>query len=435
MKKSGLFLGLFTLILTIIIIWLAQNIKVENIVPSSPKGDTPALSQPNTPEEINKPPVRLRDVSIIMDGPTEVRLEETITYTLTAKNNTNNQMKDVVIRARIPAGLKYRDRIDETNLKWVFEILEPNATRIILYTVGTTRSGVFTGTAEVYIKDKIISNGVVITKVIAPDLQLAVTGPRICYLHKPLAYTITITNTGNASAKNVNITNIIPANLDYISSTPPRKVGISLPNDSLFKDGIAQHAAFKPAVGERLSTLTWKLEEVAPQQKVEIKLDLRAKEKGRCRNTAKLFCDTDLPPTVMPLEAWAETDIIGIPAMHISTYDTEDPVEVGKHTIYVIEILNEGTAPCTNIKIESKIPEEMEFVSAEGPTPFKAGTVTEPLFQVSFEPVPILQSGDKLIYKINCKAIQPGSAKHAATLTYDQFENPITDEEGTSVYK
>jgi hypothetical protein len=69
---------------------------------------------------------------------------------------------------------------------------------------------------------------------------------------------------------------------------------------------------------------------------------------------------------IPPIEAFLEIEIIGIEAMHISIYDTEDPVQVGKTTMYVIEVRNVGTANC-RLNCTSRIPEEMEYVKAEVP--------------------------------------------------------------------
>ena len=102
---------------------------------------------------------------------------------------------------------------------------------------------------------------------------------------------------------------------------------------------------------------------------------------------------------------------------------------MGKQTIYVVDVRNEGTSPCTNVLMESAIPENMEFVSATGPTPhkFEAG-------KVRFGPVPILQPGDKVTYKIVCRATKGGCAVHSATVKFDQFTQAIRVEEGTSIY-
>jgi uncharacterized repeat protein (TIGR01451 family) len=275
---------------------------------------------------------------------------------------------------------------------------------------------------ETEMKLKILSLCVVITLLLLPqtgltqpgqmsDLILSIEGPRTAYINRSVVYKIIIKNDGEAPAKVVELVETLPPNLDYVGS---KAAGV-----------------FRPQSGDTLATVSWQFQEIPPKGKIEIELTLRAKTLGRSRNFVKLLSRATEGPKIPPLEALAELQVIGIPAMHISTYDTEDPVEVGKTTIYVIETRNEGTGPCTGISMTSVIPEEMEFVKCEGPgvaCKFEKG-------EVLFETVPILAPEAKLVYKTHCKAIKPGSAKHRAILKYNEFTTSIIDEEGTSVYQ
>ena len=238
------------------------------------------------------------------------------------------------------------------------------------------------------------------------DLTLSVGGPRLAYLHRPLSLVLTLFNARKEAVKDGLVIVVLPPELEYVKSTPPG-------------------AYLKP-------TVTWSTGDLAPESRKEIVLECRAALTGPGRVTGVFTSESLHSASGMraSLGTGYDLKIIGIPAMHISTYDTEDPVEVGKQTVYVVETRNEGTGPCTNILITCQIPEQMEFVKADGPVPSKqAGG------KVSFEAVPLLKPGEKLVYKVTCKAVREGSAKHTATLQYDQFDKTITDEEGTSIYK
>ena len=121
---------------------------------------------------------------------------------------------------------------------------------------------------------------------------------------------------------------------------------------------------------------------------------------------------------------------IYVAAIQISTYDTEDPIPVGGTTTYVIEVMNEGTANATNVIIIDETPDYMQFLTAQSPTKYKVENKI-----IIFEPVPQLLPGEKVTYRIVCKAIEGGSAKNKASLTYDQFSLELIDEEGTSIYQ
>jgi uncharacterized repeat protein (TIGR01451 family) len=235
-------------------------------------------------------------------------------------------------------------------------------------------------------------------------VSFMIKGPRLVSLLGQSVYRITLNPMGE-SLQQARITCELPPQLEYVSSSHP--------------------CIFRYPVKDRPGELSWDLADVDPWGELTVRLTLRAKATGIVRITSRLTASR-----AMPLMASTATKIIGCPAMHINSYDTEDPCEVGKETIYVVEARNEGTSPCTNVKLENKIPKQMEYVRAEGPCKFQVESGV-----VRFEAVPILQPGEKLTYRIVCKAIKEGSAKNTAILSYDQFDRQILDEEGTSIYK
>jgi len=347
---------------------------------------------------------------IIKDGPELIRKDSPATYSVTIKNNGNAVARDVYIRDIIPAGMSLRGRTQGLALKWDIGNLQPGQSQTKTYTLGSPNTGVFTNQAIAYLGEQEVHKTECVTKVIAPELKLTKTGDMRVFLNKPARYTITIVNEGDAVANDMVLVDTLPQELEFINSQP--------------------RGTLRPGRGEDLSTITWRLGSIQPGQTIEIQLQTRANAVGRCRNLAKLRSDSTEPPILQPIEAYCETTISGVPAMHINSYDTEDPVEVGKQTIYVIEVGNEGTSPCTNVVLVNHIDDEMEYVSATGPIGHRVEGS-----QVFFEPVPILQPAEKLTYRIVCKAVKEGSAKNTAKLTYDQFNKEILDEEGTSVYK
>ncbi len=352
------------------------------------------------------------DIYIIKEGPPEIRLGNIATYTLTIKNKGNRRARNVVIQDNIPQGMSYKGKETGFSLKWpAIPELAPGEERKIAYRLQTVRTGSFENEALVIVGDKTVHKDTFVTKVVAPGIEVTKeVNQRLIFLHKNAEFEITVTNKGTGTAFDVNVLDTIPKELDYISSSP---------------QGI-----YQPSAGDQLASIRWKLGDLAPDKKVTLKLSLRGKLIGTCTNTVKVTSEGKV------YDAAAEVRIKGVSAMHLQSYDTDDPVEVGKRTIYFIEARNEGTSACTNVKMVNEIPEEMKFISATGPSEYKADKETG---IITFKPVAILQPGEKLVYKIVCEVVSEGtakgSAKNRATLTYDQFEKPIIDEEGTSVYK
>jgi len=151
------------------------------------------------------------------------------------------------------------------------------------------------------------------------------------------------------------------------------------------------------------------------------------------------------PQTQPPItqEDGVITNAYIFPALHNSTYDTEDPITVAtdnvhvidgdgrpmsNQTVYVIELRNEGTADCSDIVMESCLGDKMEFVAAQGPTTYNTKeNIT------LFDPVPILHPGEKLTYKVTGRAIKVGYAKHKATIKCKELDDAIICEEPTTI--
>ena len=166
--------------------------------------------------------------------------------------------------------------------------------------------------------------------------------------------------------------------------------------------------------------------------KVEYEITYQSFQLGTVRNlTTRLGGERQMEGLLVTQSATAtaEVEIIGCGSRPGLTYDTEDPVEVGKQTTFVFSPRNEGTAPCTQVRVTCVVADEFEFVQAEPQAYEVQGQ------RVVFAPIPILLPGDKLVCKVVCKAIKTGSAKTAFILKYAEFSKEIIDEEGTSVYK
>ena len=132
-------------------------------------------------------------------------------------------------------------------------------------------------------------------------------------------------------------------------------------------------------------------------------------------------------PRYFPEPIWQEeaTRIIprdGAPnaaAIHVNCYDTEDPCYVkGSNqtgqTTYVIEILNEGTVPAHNLQLENQLSNSMEYVDISALQEHKLHEK-----KVIFEPVPELNPGGKLKYKITAKPQAAGCFSNTATVIFD----------------
>src|SRR5262249_15592293 len=114
----------------------------------------------------------------------------------------------------------------------------------------------------------------------------------------------------------------------------------------------------------------------------------------------------------------------------LEVVDLDDPIEVGAETTYEIRVMNQGSSPCTGLRIDAVLPQgAMELVGAEGPTSHH-----DQGQQVSFEPLPKLAARADALYRVKVRGLRPGDWRFTARMICDQLERPVTEQESTQVY-
>ena len=349
------------------------------------------------------------DLIATIQCPKTLDIEYSLRCTISIQNVGNKTLRNITTRCYLPKGFTYRKRkTGKFSLKWLTPELKPGAVHNHKFSLKALSLGEFTITAQA----KTTGNSHTAThnvKIVSPNIEVKTrANRRFMCLNKQVTFTTTIHNKGNASAHYVVSEGTLPYQLEYISSEP--------------------QGAFTPGRGQRLARIQWQFTEIDPGEKIHIKVTARAiASTPRTQySTVTTFRDKKLH------ESAAIRVHGGGAGLHVSTYDTDDPVEIGKQTVYVITVRNEGTSAATNVALKNIIPLEMEFVKAEGPTDY---VYDKKAHELQFQNVAILQPGDKLTYKIVCKAIKQGSAKNTARVKYAEFDRPIIDEEGTSIYE
>ncbi|RMG15703.1 MAG: DUF11 domain-containing protein [Planctomycetota bacterium] len=194
-------------------------------------------------------------------------------------------------------------------------------------------------------------------------------------------------------------------------------------------DGVRVHLRLPPEVAAVDSDppadadedgLAWTFPRLAPGTEASITVRLRGRRLGQA----------NLVATCAGARARKGIEVVGVPSLHVGTYDTEDPVAVGEETVYVVEVRNEGTQECTNVRVSCRLPEDASLLRAEARDIGHAVDGQD----VAFDPWPILRPGEKLVCRVRCKAEKAAKVIFAAEVRCDQFEEPVHAEEATSFY-
>jgi uncharacterized repeat protein (TIGR01451 family) len=190
----------------------------------------------------------------------------------------------------------------------------------------------------------------------------------------------------------------------------------------------------KASAGGQLvgDTVQWSVGILDPGMSKTVQVTLLAKAAGDVRNQAA--AGTGGAPAA---RAEAVTRFKGVSALLVEVVDTDDPVEVGNETSYVINVKNQGMVPATNIQITALIPPEMALTRAKGPADNRLGAATKEGQVLIFEPLKTLAVGATANYQVFVKATQPGDVRFKVDVTADQLKEggPVHEEESTYIYR
>lgn len=118
--------------------------------------------------------------------------------------------------------------------------------------------------------------------------------------------------------------------------------------------------------------------------------------------------------------------------LSLKVLDRHDPITIGKELTYDIEVVNTGTRAETNIILLVDVPPEMTPVRLQTTGP---ATYTIEGQLVRFSPVPQLDMGRTLTYRVRVLAKKDGVAFLRAQVTSQGLDQPIMGEQKTTVTK
>jgi uncharacterized repeat protein (TIGR01451 family) len=247
-------------------------------------------------------------------------------------------------------------------------------------------------------------------KVITPgDSKLAVkiTGPAKQYANLPVKYHITVRNNGPTTAANVLIAASLPEGSIFVEADEKGRFHFNQ---------VAWLIGDLPAGSSRTVQLVYKVPAAG-----EFCLKAVALPEGGTRGEDS-FC----------------TRFEGVSALLMEVVDSQDPVGVGGKMSYKITLLNQGSAPLTNIRIKATVPPELAVLRTSGPTD-PGAKLPEPTAEgqaIVFPPLVELKAGERQVYEVFATAVRPGDARFRVVLTADELQKggPVVEEESTRVF-
>lgn len=335
------------------------------------------------------------ELKLVKTAPAEVLVCDPIPVKIVVTNTGTGSVDGVKVTDKLPQGWQTSDGKDAVSFE--AGTLKPGESREFSFQARSSNTGSFVNEAAASEPGGLTAKASAETVVRRPVLTLTKAGPEMRYIGRPAEYKITVTNTGDAPARDTVLVDTVSGVGEFVKAS----------DNGQFANG----------------KVTWAIGTLAPGASKSVDVSFVGKKAGTIKDdaVATAYC--------AEARASASTEVRGVPAILLEVVDQADPIEVGAEEIYTITVTNQGTADDNNIRIECTLPPEMDFVSTDGPTKSKVdGKV------VTFEPLPSLAPKAKAVYRVVVKGNKPADVRFKTVLTSDMLTSPVQETESTHVY-
>ncbi|OHB85915.1 MAG: hypothetical protein A2V98_14595 [Planctomycetes bacterium RBG_16_64_12] len=337
------------------------------------------------------------ELVIQTSAPSQALIGDEIALTITVSNPGSGVATNVVLEEHVPPGLRHPAGEE---LEYEVGDLRPKESRQLELTLSADGAGVVTNLLRAHADASLKVEERLEIEVLAPQLDVALDGPKRRYLEREATYTLSVSNPGTAPARNVELVAELPAGFEFVSA-----------NNAGY---------YEPAS----RTVQWNLEELPVQEVGTVRLTAVPMEAGE--RVLRFTCTGEPGQSIT-----GEQPILveGIADVSFQVVDVDDPIERGGETTYEIKVVNQGSEAATNLQLVAMLPPGMQAIAAEGPARHAIDRN-----RVLFEGLPRLAPKADTTYRVRVQGLQPGDLRFSVQLLTDEMSAPVTKEESTRVY-
>ncbi|MGE3777782.1 MAG: hypothetical protein AB7F89_11395 [Pirellulaceae bacterium] len=330
-------------------------------------------------------------------GPASVLIGDDVAFHIQISNPGTGIATGVVVEVDVPEQLAHDGGREIMSDR--FE-LRPNETRKLGLVLKAVRPGVVENLVRVVGDANLVAEHRTKLEVVAPDLEVAVSGPARRYLNRQATYQITVANPGTAPAQNIDLVAYLPQGLKFISTEK------------------------KGRYDEQKHAVLWNLEELPAGEPGSVMVSVVPIDTGEQKLHVEARAALNLAAHI------DHTTIVdALTELVFTVADENDPIEVGAETTYEIRVTNHGAKDATNVRLAVELPPGLQAIRADGPTKARVeGTL------IVMEPHAQLRAADELVYRLTVQGRQAGDHVLRVQVASDEFSTPVTKEESTKVY-
>lgn len=331
------------------------------------------------------------------DGPEKVLKGEDVIFNITLRNPGSGVTTGIVIEEDVPEGLAH---LAGSALEYEVGTLRPGEEKKLQLMLKADKASIVKNILRARADTGLQASDEITLEVVAPDLQVAIGGPKTRYLERQVTYEIAVANPGTATAYDVGLVTILPRGLKFVS------------------------ADNKGNYDSRNHSVRWSLAELQTQDSGSVKLTALPIETGeqklRLEGTGNLGLQAEYEHT---------TTVQALAELAFSVQDTQDPIEVNAEATYEVRVVNNSNKAATNIQLAAVFPAGLTPLRGDGPT--KVAIEGQ---QVIMALIDKIGGRDEVVYRIAAKGIGAGDHIIAVQIVSDEVPTPVVKQESTKVY-
>jgi len=358
-------------------------------------------AQFNPPTLCVQIPIVAPAIRAIAEGPSQADVCQDLNYRYTVTNTGTGTARNVSLQANLPDGVQTVD--GQRSIAINVGDLAQGQSKSVNARLRASQAGNFTSQAIVHSDDGDANVQAITTQVRAPRLAVTMTGPRENFLGQPMAYQVTVKNTGDAPAVRTRVRlGATPGSVRFVRAEGANG---------------AQLASEREGGGQDLGT-------IAPGETRNVTVDFEPQREGSVAvdATAQANC-------AQPVTTSVNSEIRTITAAALIVTHDPDPVPVGGRVVYHITVQNKGTATDHDVNVTATIPESEEFVRASGQTEVKSTGRN-----VVFATIPTLAPKQTMTWQVEAKALRADEAQFQVSMTSQSTQKPAVKLEPTKLF-
>jgi uncharacterized repeat protein (TIGR01451 family) len=339
------------------------------------------------------------ELKIVQHAPAKVLIGQQLEIELEVSNPGTGEATGVSLQEDVPEGLEHPRGRQLDNL---IGTLAPGESRRQVLRLRAVTPGMIANTIRLVSEDGLTAEHSIDVEVVAPELQVALSGPSRRFLERQATYQLNIANTGTADATNVEISVALDRGFNFVSTDYEGQYDPS------------RHAVY------------WSLDSLPAGDSGSVPLTLLPVQEGQRALTIDARADLN---TIAKSEHTVQVD--GFAELSFQIVNPGGPIELGAQSDYEIMVQNSGSKTDSNVRLQIQLPTGLELVSADGDG---GQASTDGRGTVVFQPRAQLAAGSEIKYRMRVRGVAPGTHLVKAVVASDSATVPVTKEESTLVY-